>query len=44
MDDVREAFGRVKDDMNELRGQIEKLVDRVNNLAEQVRMFKKKKK
>ncbi len=41
MDKTKEAFGRVKEDINEIRGQLEKLVDRVNDLAEEVKRKKK---
>jgi len=40
-DKIREAFERVKNDMNELKGQLEKLVDRVNDLALEVKKKKK---
>ena len=40
-DKIREAFERVKNDMNELKGQLEKLVDRVNSLTEEVKKKKK---
>ena len=40
-DKIREAFERVKNDMNELKGQLEKLVDRVNDLAVEVKKKKK---
>ena len=41
VDKIREAFERVKNDMNELKGQLEKLVDRVNALALEVKKKKK---
>jgi len=40
-DKIREAFERVKNDINELKGQLEKLVDRVNDLAIDVKKKKK---
>jgi len=39
-DKIREAFEKVKDDINELKGQLEKLVDRVNDLAIEVKKKK----
>ena len=34
---IRESFERVKNDMNEIRGQLKKLVDIVDNLAIKVK-------
>ena len=33
MNHIKEAFDRVKADINEIRGQLNKLVDMVDNLA-----------
>lgn len=41
-DNVRDAFLRVKDDINELKGELKKIIDRVNELAIEVRERKKK--
>jgi uncharacterized protein YoxC len=43
MNAVKEAFSHVKNDINEIKGQIVKLIDRVNSLAEEVQKLKKKK-
>jgi len=40
-DKIKEAFERVKNDINELKGQMEKLVDRVNNLTEEMKKRKR---
>ena len=40
-DKIKEAFERVKNDINEIKGQLEKLVDRVNSLAIKVKKKKK---
>jgi len=41
---IKEAFMKVKNDISELRADVMKLADRVNNLAIELRDFKKKKK
>ncbi|MFH1711578.1 MAG: hypothetical protein ABH840_04665 [Nanoarchaeota archaeon] len=40
-DKIKEAFERVKNDINEIKGQLEKLVDRVNSLAIEIKKKKK---
>ena len=40
---IRDAFERVKNDMNELKAELIKLADRINNLAIDVRELKAKK-
>ena len=42
MNEIKEAFLRVKNDINELRAQLSKLVDRVDNLAIEVRRKKRR--
>lgn len=39
---LREAFEKVKDEMNELRGEMKKLASNYENLAIEVRKKKKK--
>lgn len=41
---IKEAFQNVKNDMNEIKGELKKLVDRVNDLAIELRKKKKVKK
>ena len=42
-DAIRDAFERVKNDINELKAENKKLADRINNLAIDVRELKAKK-
>lgn len=42
MNEIREAFMKVKDDINEIKGQLSKLVDRVDELAIEIKKKKKK--
>lgn len=39
---IREAFEKVKNDMNEMKAEIDKVLERVNNLAVEVKKKKKK--
>ena len=42
-ENIKEAFLKVKDDINELNGEVKKIIDRVNDLAVEVKERKKKK-
>ena len=39
---IREAFEKVRDDINELKAEIKKTIDRVNELAIEVKKKKKR--
>jgi chromosome segregation ATPase len=43
MNPIKEAFERVKEDINELRGEMKKVLERINHLTEEVRELKKRK-
>ena len=40
MDNIKEAFLRVKDDINELKAEMKKLAERLDNLAIEVKKRK----
>jgi len=44
MNQIKEAFQKVKNDLNEMKSEIVKLADRLNDLAIDVENMKKKKK
>lgn len=43
MDKIKEAFSMVKNDINEIRGQLSKLVERIDNLAIEIKHKQKRK-